>query len=603
MSFRRTLAILVIGFLLMVSLADTTESVTSSGDRTGPYTDELLVKHLEYDDQQIEALLENEVDIIAQRIDPSFIDQLSASNDITIKELLRNGYGYMIINCEKYPLNVTALRRAMAFGINKQSISNDSCVGPCVSLDSVIPRGNPWSVEGQLDYSYYEADVTTGNALLNEAGFDIDPMTGFRKAPNGESFNLTLEIILCSCPPTDVINAIRVGLEALNVSVIVKYSDYADLYPRIYNHQSFDLALLGRVLSSYDIDWLADYYWSENADEPWMNFPRWRNASFDGWREQLLHGTSHEEVYEAAIEMQKIWVYECPEIITYQNIYHYACRSDVFIDFYIDPLDGFENRWTPYFARSSDPSIKTMRIADNLLPHYNPFQPCSSYSSFSSYLPYDTLFVRDIHGEYIPWLAETSIIETHDDDSSILDGRIRFSFDILQNMTWSDGVPFTAEDVAWSYSFLRDDLTNIYSPYLSSLTSAYAPSPSRLVLEFEEESYWHRSKMAEIPILPRHEFILKNITSTAAWSPDPYSDPLVTSGPYRFAETHYDDDGSYIIMEKNQIYFYAPSILNGSSTTGHELPTIPDSYLISIAVTSAALVVIVMVVYLWRKGR
>lgn len=590
--------------LLVLSLTSTAHRNLASVEmeNSGPIVDNLTFKLIGHDDLEIDALLDNEVDMISHRVDQVFVEQFSEIDEVEVKEILRNGYGKVIINCEKYPLNETALRRAMAFAIDKQSDSITSCIGPYVPLDSCIPRGNPWSIEGQLEYSYYDDDLITGNILLDEAGFALDLESGFRKAPNGEPLTLNLEVVQSGCPPSEVIHAILDGLAGLSLDAHVSYTDYTDLLPRIYNHQSFDMAILGSTFADYDVDWMADYYWSGNAYEPYLNPPKWQNESFDSWRDQLLHGTSYEEVYEAAIEMQRIWVYECPEIIFYQNIYYYACRENI-PNLEIDPLDGFASRWTVYGAKLSDSSGGNLRIADQLTPHYNPYQSCSCYPSFSSYLPYDSLIIRDIHGNYIPWLATDYSIETHADNPSIPEGNTRFMFQVVQNAIWSDGVPLTADDIAWTYNFIRNDVTNLYRSSLSSLASAFAPSESYVVLEFTGESYWYLSTIAEILVLPKHEFIQRNITSILSWSPDPFEESVVTSGPFNFTSYINNEDEEYYEMSTNPFYFYG--MHNSETTTTSD--TGPNGFyefsLISLTITSASIAVVVCIVILWNRQR
>ena len=140
-------------------------------DEIGPYVDDILYKVINQDDQQVLALQNDDVDIIGDMVDPSFLPSLEASENIATANVLRNGYGYVTINTAKYPLNITALRRALAFALDKEAISEDVWDGFSLPQDSVIPAVNPFTVEGQLPYTYYEAKVVLGNQLLDEAGF------------------------------------------------------------------------------------------------------------------------------------------------------------------------------------------------------------------------------------------------------------------------------------------------------------------------------------------------------------------------------------------------------------------------------------------------
>ncbi|MHA2265123.1 MAG: ABC transporter substrate-binding protein, partial [Candidatus Thorarchaeota archaeon] len=111
--------------------------------KMGPYLDRIVFDTNETEEEQVQALLTNEVDIIGPIIDPSFAPTLSEAEDIEVATTLRNGYGYLLINYQKYPFNLTAFRRALAFALDKQAICDDLWKGLAEPLDSVVPKINP----------------------------------------------------------------------------------------------------------------------------------------------------------------------------------------------------------------------------------------------------------------------------------------------------------------------------------------------------------------------------------------------------------------------------------------------------------------------------
>jgi hypothetical protein len=129
-----------------------TTSVLPSTFKNGPYLDNFVYKISESETEDMQALQEGEVDIIGYTIDPSLVPMLSESQNIEVATTLRNGYGFLIINCQKYPYNLTAFRRALAFAMDKNSICDDIWDGFAEPLDSLVPKINPFSIEGQLPY-------------------------------------------------------------------------------------------------------------------------------------------------------------------------------------------------------------------------------------------------------------------------------------------------------------------------------------------------------------------------------------------------------------------------------------------------------------------
>ncbi|TFG11122.1 hypothetical protein EU537_13270, partial [Candidatus Thorarchaeota archaeon] len=296
--------------------------------KSGPYVNKIVYNVIEGDDQQVLALQNDEIDLIGDMVDPQFLGALTEAEDIDVANVLRNGYGYIVINNRDYPFNITAFRRALAFAVDKEAISDNVWDGLSVPQDSPVPQVNPFSIEGQLPYTYYEANVELGNQMLDDAGFEIDEDTGFRTAPNGEAFDVLVECAQSSSIAIEVGQIFAEALQALHIDARSIPTDFYEYLQRLYFHGDFDMVFLGSSFTTFDVDWLAYEYWSEYADEPYWNFPMFQNATYDSWREQLLTATEYEDVYEAAIEMQRIWVHACPNIIAYENTLLSAYRND-----------------------------------------------------------------------------------------------------------------------------------------------------------------------------------------------------------------------------------------------------------------------------------
>jgi ABC-type transport system substrate-binding protein len=71
---------------------------------------------------------------------------------------------------------------------------------------------------------------------------------------------------------------------------------------------------------------------------------------------------------------------------------------------------------------------------------------------------FDSLVKVGPDGNDILWMCDDYELITHADDPSVPEGHTRINVDIIQNATWSDGTPITAEDFAFSLSFMRDNV-------------------------------------------------------------------------------------------------------------------------------------------------
>ncbi|MGV9169957.1 MAG: ABC transporter substrate-binding protein, partial [Promethearchaeia archaeon] len=418
---------------------------------------------------------------------------------------------------------------------------------------------NPFSVENQLTYHYYEANVALGNQLLDDAGFaDVDS-DGYREAPNGEDFDVLIEVAASSEVAIETGAIFADALQALNVDATSEPTDFYEYLDRLYFHGDYDMAFVGSSFSDFDVDWLAYEYWSEYADEPYWNFPNFANATYDGWRDQLLHATQYEDVYEAAIEMQKILVYQSPMIIAYENFEISAYRTDRFEGFKNDVSGGVPGYWTNYKVHLKDseggPFGGTFTWSNPLdVDTFNFMTSSSTYTMNVLDMLYDRLIKRDWTGDNINWLITDYMAKTNADDPNVPAGHTRFTFNMVQNASWTDGEPLTAEDVAFSLNYYHDSPGNPYGADLSEMTAAYAKTPYTLEVEFNTESYWHLHTIGYKPIIPKHIFVDIGLDGWNTWDPNPPAEEMVTSGPF-YVSQHVA--GEFVELSRNPSHFHS----------------------------------------------
>ena len=527
-------------------------------EKNGPYVNKVTYSVIR-DDNEILALQDNEIDIIGSPIDIDYIDMLEESDVIEVVTNLRNGYGYFTINCAKYPLNITALRRAIAFAFDKETASSTAWDNRAEPLDALVPKINPFSIERERAVSYYNSNIVVATEILDAAGFLDQDNDGLRESPNRSKLHITIEAASSSSIAVQMCNLLEDALHSLNISTTILLDDtYGSLLSRLYFHGDYDIAFLGRSFNDLDVDWLGNEYASDSADEPYRNYPNFRNESFDSWISQLLYSPDYDSTLEAAQRMQEILLYESPIIVCYENYLTYAYRTDRFENQINDILKGIPGWWTNYLVRLlseyGGPFGGTLRWSIPLdLDTFNFMVSSSSYVMSVLNMLYDSLLRRGPSGEDILWLAESYVVETHEDNTLIPEEYTRFTFNIKQNVTWTDNVPLTGEDIAFSLNYYRDAEGNPYGFDLSEMTSAYAPTMYEVIIEFETESFWNLHTISYKPIIPKHIFQDIGLDGWNLWNPIPPEEPMVTSGPF----TVYDYvAGEFTEIAKNPGYFY-----------------------------------------------
>ena len=576
-----SISVLTIVLLSNVNLASTLGPMPSDLNN-GPFVDRVIYKVISNQDQRILALQADEIEIDTNFFDPVYLPQLDSDPDIDIYSTLRNGYAELSINCRDYPLNYSVLRRAFAYAFDKTRVTTEILDGFAQEHDSVVPYPNSWCIEDDFAFHYYTDQSLIGNALLDAAGFDIDGGTGFRLTPSGDAFDIEVLYPITSTEIGGGVAQIAVdALTALHIDATEVASDFNSYMAIMDAHGSYDMAFLGRNFYDNDIDWLAYDFWSGYASTPYQNPTNFANATYDSWRDQLLYASTYEDVYDAAATMQEILQYNVPKLIVYENTYFQAYRNDEFTGFIDDFSRYASGLWTMRKVHRLD-GVQggTFNVALAEEPDsFNFFVTSSAYSRniIEEFWPSLYKTAPDL----TPWpdLAQSLLIETHSDNPAVPSGHIRFTIDIIQNATWSDGVPLTAEDVAFSFTYMVESgvYGNPYGADLSDLVAAYAPTPYRVILEFGTESYWQFTNFAFDYIIPEHIFNDDDgigYENWNIWNPvfDP-EEPHVTCGPFVMTDM---EAGEFYEISRNPLFhwFYMSDTSSSSTTTTTSSPPV-----------------------------
>jgi ABC-type transport system substrate-binding protein len=585
--------------------------VSEESLQSGPYVDKIVYKVISNQDQRVLEMQAGTIDMDNSFFDPMHYATLDADPNIAIYRETRNGYGQITINCRDYPLNISGLRRAFAYAFDKTRVTAEVMDGFSIEHDSLVPLPNSFCIEDEFDWNYYTDKSDIGNQLLDNLGFEINETTGFRHAPNGAPFDIQ---IWYSSSFEEILGGVaQIGVDALQaLHIDAEKTVFPWEYPNpISSHGNYDMYVSAINFYSNDVDWLAYEYWSDYADVQDQNPANFRNATYDACREQLLHGTTYEAVHNASSWMQRILHEQVPRLVVYENTYLQAYRTDKFTGFVEDLGRYITGPWTMRKIHELDGTTGgTLSVAIAEEPDsFNIYDTNSAYSEAILENLWPSLYSYGPDLNPYPDLAESMLTETHADNPAVPLGHTRFTIDMIQNATWSDGEPLTAEDVAFTFIYILESAAydNPAIDELEDLVAAYAPSTYRAVLEFSTESYWHFSHFAYTPIIPRHIFNDEEGIGYAGWDSwnpifDP-SEPNVDCGPFTFST--YESGESYEIV-KNPLFHYRVQETSTTTTTNSSV-LVDNSMLAVILTISAASAVVILgtsyFVYLERERK
>lgn len=174
-------------------------------------------------------------------------------------------------------------------------------------------------------------------------------------------------------------------------------------------------------------------------------------------------------------------------------------------------------------------------------------------------LVYDTLFWSQTRFDPEPWLATG--VEASDDFRT-------WTVSLQDGISWHDGMPFTAEDVAFTFQYMSDlGGPGRYGHHITdhpTFVAATVVDPLTVELTFEDPiATFKLLPGGDLPIVPKH--IWEGVE-------DPTQDATslaIGTGPYRMTE--YDPGTSYR-LEANADYFKGAPLVDTLI-----MPVIPDA--------------------------
>jgi len=551
----------------MVALPLVNAAVDSSiGSLEGPHFKEIRFKIYATSEAEVAGLLAGDIDVVdffeAEQI-PDIQPGLTAGT-INYSQAAEQGFWGFSLQCERYPLTITEFRRAIAHLVDKDKYVREGLQGLAYKIETVLgsPGYGPWA---GTDYVTYEFSPTRAGEILDSLGFTIGP-DGKRIDPQTGTTMRPLVIYARTEHPHRIFSAreLAAQMDVVGIPYELKEVPRAVASPKVFLEQDYDIYTAGWG-GGPDVDWLYDLFHSTSP--PSQNFELFKNSTVDAALEKLKFSSTREEALEGAQEAQRLLSEQVPFIPLYAKAYisPYNARLTRVVD--LPWRSGVT--WMMTFLYAYDVDQKYGSVL-NVGWASDPQQPSPMYEinwwwdGMLNDVIYDYLINPDPNTfEELPWLAESWTVEPWTAPGDI--SGLKVTFNLVQNVKWHDGMPLTAEDVAFTWKYAQSEQNPVYISYLLNLVDAEATDDYTAVAYLNTTSYWALHWLGEnIPIIPKH--IWQDITDSVHYQPIPDGN-LIGSGPYRFKEYR---PGEYVLVEANPDYFMKPA----DSTLGYETVTL-----------------------------
>jgi peptide/nickel transport system substrate-binding protein len=332
----------------------------------------------------------------------------------------------------------------------------------------------------------------------------------------------------------------------LGLDVTVSPLEFRTLLDRFYSEQDFDAVILGwsgRV-DRLDPQFFLGTLDSRQTDLGANNPGGYENPEYDELFDAQAREFDIDERQRIVHEMQELYMPDVPVVILFHRDEVVAYNNTAFTNMNAMAGEGLYSEWVPMEAQPVG-ERRTLRIGGPQEPdNVNPLASTSVWGWKWMRLYYDRLVRLSPDVEPVPWAAES--VEALDD--------VTVEVTLREGMTWHDGEPLTAEDVAFTFDYYMQSEYSYFNSYLAPIESVEATDELTVTFNLSEPSApFATITLSQIPILPRH--IWQDIENPEDLTPDQI--PTVGSGPFRFDRY---DRGEFMSLTKFEDHFHADEI-------------------------------------------
>ncbi|MFW9903263.1 MAG: ABC transporter substrate-binding protein [Candidatus Thorarchaeota archaeon] len=543
--------------------------------------------------QAILALEKGDVDAYDERVLEDYVVPLYNNENIQVTFTPNVRYRVLTLNCERFPLNITAFRRAMAFGFDKYGINQECIWEPVIPLDSYFPiTATEWEVESQLNDHFYEADFDSGNKSLENAGFkDVDG-DGWREYVDANDSIIyedneyadggILELFATAgyIPAIKVCVLLEHGLEAMGIRTETVEPEYwvpDDIIRNNWVNTWIEgVPLINPPELLYD-NFRTGAKWNKNP----YNYYHFSNSTIDSVLDQMVEATTLEDAKTYAREANRLLTFEQPQIVCYNYVDIDAFRTDKFEGWFEFAGSGWtrSDNWacaTKLHLKEDlgGPWGETFKycLSDDI-DTLNPYLLKTKYEETVFQYIYERLWNIDPNTwDPIPGLAYDWEIEQTSANGEIRDGQ-KFTFYLYDNETWHDEELFTAADVNHSLYLWKSSPHS--GPEMADVYKVEMPDgPDGHIIELyvNKTGHFEWADTTHFYITPEH--IWREVTNVSAFVPT--DDQTIGTGPYRWNE-YVPGESINLLRHENWRWALHNDSTPTSTTSSEGSPTMTSS--------------------------
>lgn len=282
-------------------------------------------------------LLNGNLDLgVADRIPPTMLarfDSDAAEGTLQVVTILSPVWEHILFNLDVPALQDIRVRRALAYGTNRQAMADALFGGRTPVLDSWVLPGHALAAPPD-QLTRYPYDPEQARRLLEEAGYTDPDGNGIRASPDGVTLTLQLLTTQGSEVRREIARRFQDDMRAIGVEIDINETPPAEMFDSdgpLYLRQ-FDLALFGWIAGPEPGGlqlWSCAAVPGESNDYRGENFAGWCFRDAD--RAVRTADTTLDPAERAAayLRQQQLWTQELPAIPLFQRLSIVVAAPDV----------------------------------------------------------------------------------------------------------------------------------------------------------------------------------------------------------------------------------------------------------------------------------
>jgi peptide/nickel transport system substrate-binding protein len=330
---------------------------------------------------------------------------------------------------------------------------------------------------------------------------------------------ITIKTLNFFPPDYEAAQVVYSELKSLGLNVQLLEEGPAELYPEVQTNHNFTI-----YLNAYSASPFPSLMFE--AFQSWNNYPNgyditgFDNSTLDALTNETLQASNNTAFIQGLYKMEEIVAQQLPMIGLYNDI-NTQLVSKAFEGYVVMPGGEFTqlNPWSAmelHPANNQSGGYFTLAYPADL-EHLNPFAQTSVRGEFVTLLIYDPLFRYAPNLSIIPWLVT---------NYTITNGGKTYILNLRNNVTFQNGQPLTAQDVAFTYNFILKNKAPLFYDFVDMINNISTVGNYTVVFHLSQPYAGLLSAMTTIPIVPESIWYNKNLS----WpNPDP-----IGSGPFMF---------------------------------------------------------------------